>query len=185
MSIQLGHGPLSNSFSERDVYTFNDACEWVRALPYKRNSTKEDKFIVLKEACGTCSSKHELIKRLAEENKIDDCVLVLCMFKMSGYNTPKGKSVLDAYGLEYIPEAHTYIVLGGEVNDLTFSDEPELLYLEDILFTEEISADQIRGYKVKSHKAYLKKWGEIKESPYTFEELWGIREECIGALSLG
>ena len=184
MNNQFGDGPFSAYFKERGIESFDSACEWVRTLPYKRNSTKTDPFIVLKESCGTCSSKHELIKRLADENGITDCVLVLCMFKMSSYNTPKVKGVLDDKGLEYIPEAHTYIQLDGEVNDLTFPEKPALLYLEDVLFTEEITADQIQEYKVERHKKYLKKWVEDGNVHYSFEELWEIREECIRVLAL-
>ncbi len=180
--VQLGNEPISRAFKKRGVFTFNAACEAVRVLAYGRNSTKEDTIIVLKESCGTCSSKHELVKRLAEENKVDDCVLVLCMFKMSAVNTPKVKAVLDELGLDYIPEAHTYITLNGEVKDLTFPNDPAMLYQKDILYREEISVDQIKTYKVETHRAYLKKWGEENEIPYTFEELWGIRERCIGVL---
>jgi len=181
----LHDGAISNAFRARGILAFQEACEWVRSLAYKRNSTKEDALIVLKESCGTCSSKHELIKRLAEENGLEDCKLVLCMFKMSAANTPKVEAVLRRYGLDYIPEAHTYITLNGEVLDLTFPENPELSYLQDILFTEYISADQIRNYKEKTHKTYLREWGENSDALYTFEELWKIREECIEVLAEG
>ena len=179
----LGKGLISDVFKKKGISTFEDAFKWVNGLPYNRNSTKEDVLIVLKESCGTCSSKHELIKRLAEENDIMGCSLVLCMFKMAAINAPRVKSVLDKYGLEYIPEAHTYLTINGEVVDLTFPDNPELLYLKDILFTEEITADQIKVYKAETHRAYIRKWGRESGIPYDFEELWGIREECIAELS--
>lgn len=183
MDRALGNGIISNNFKELGLFEFREACEWVRALPYKRNSTKRDPHIVLKERCGTCSSKHELIKRLAEENDIKDCKLILCIFKMSGHNTPKVKSLLDDYELSYIPEAHSYITLKGVVHDLTFPENPELLYQNDILHKEEISTDQIQSYKFETHKAYLKNWTIEGQSPYSFEELWSIREACIAALT--
>lgn len=181
---QLRNGIISNTFRERGISTFDSACKWVRALPYKRNSTKEDKLIVLKESCGTCSSKHELIKRLAVENGIEECKLVLCLFKMSAFNTPKIKSVLDEFGLDYFPEAHTYITINGVVNDLTFPENPELLYLKDVLYREEITADQISTYKAETHKAFMKRWIGENEGAFSFEEMWKIRERCIGVLSL-
>ena len=183
MGSILGNGIISSHFKELGIFEFKAACEWVKSLPYQRNSTKEDYLIVLKECVGTCSSKHELIKRLSVENDIDDCKLILCMFRMSGNNTPKVKSILDEYGLSYIPEAHTYISLNGVVYDLTFPSNPELLYQNDILFTEEITADQIKTYKVELHKNYLKKWIKDSQSTYTFQEVWNIREACIVALS--
>ena len=183
MDIKTENGLVSCTFVNGGITTFKDACDWVRALPYRRNSTKNDILIVLKERCGTCSSKHELLKRLTVENDINNCKLILCMFKMTSVNTPKVKSVLDNYGLTYIPEAHTYLEIDGIVNDFTFSGEPELLYLDDVLFTEEINADQIREYKAETHRRYMKEWGVDNEMAFTFEELWGIREECIGALA--
>ncbi len=179
----LENGPISKAFGERGIFTFREACEWVRSLAYKRNTTKDDALIVLKESCGTCSSKHELIKRLAEENGIESCQLVLCMFKMSATNTPKVGPVLSHYGVEYIPEAHTYITINNEVHDLTFPENPELLYQKDILFTECISSEQIRDYKAKKHRAYLREWRDKDNVPFTIEELWMIREECIALLA--
>jgi len=182
--VKSENGPISSAFVTKGISTFKESCELVRALPYRRNSTKNDKLIVLKEEYGTCSSKHKLLKILAEENDIKSCKLILCMFKMSGGNTPKIKGVLDKYGLKYIPEAHTYLAIDGKVNDFTFPDEPELFYLNDILYTEEIAAEQIRKYKAESHRAYLKEWGERNGLSFTFEELWEIREECIAVLAL-
>ena len=184
LNKQLGDGMISNIFKENGINTFDSACEWVRALPYRRNTTKEDKLIVLKESCGTCSSKHELIKRLAEENDIKECKLVLCIFKMSAINTPKIRAVLEDYDLDFFPEAHIYVTINGVVNDLTFPENPELLYLNDVLFTEEISADQILTYKVEKHQAFMKEWIGENRVLYSFEELWGIRERCIEVLSL-
>lgn len=181
--INLRDGNISSSFKKKGINSFRDACEYVNQLPYKRNSTKDDPLIVLKESCGTCSSKHELIKRLADENGIGDCKLILCMFKMSAENTSGVKSVLEEYGLEYIPEAHTYIEIDGKINDLTFPNSSDFSVLKDVLFTEEISADQIQFYKEKRHKEYLKEWLKEAGLEYSFEEIWGIREACILALS--
>jgi len=180
---KLGSGPFSEAFKKVNAFTFKMACTWVQSLPYKRNSTKDNPFIVLQESCGTCSSKHELIKRLADENQIEGCELILCMFKMSADNTPKVKPILQKYGLDYIPEAHTFIRLDGDIVDLTFPDKPELLYLDDIIYEEKIEADQIRAYKAETHRSFMEKWGKENGLEYDFEELWKIREECIEILS--
>lgn len=183
MDYVLGNFPISNKFKELGVFKFNDACEWVRSLPYRRNSIKEDPLIVLNEKCGTCSSKHELIKRLAEENNFSGCKLILCIFKMSSLNTPGVETVLGKYDLSYIPEAHVYIILDGKIHDLTFPGNPKLLYQNDIIHTEEIVADQIRSYKVESHKTFIKNWLKKFHTSYSFQAMWSIREECISALS--
>ena len=105
------------------------------------------------------------------------------MFRMSVKNTPIVGSVLEKYGLEYLPEAHTYLMVDGEIRDLTFPQESELHYLKDVLYEEEILADQIPEYKEGVHKSYMKKWGVESGLKYTFEELCRIREECIRELS--
>lgn len=180
---KLTGGAISVAFRDRGIYTFQDACAYIRALPYKRNSTKEDTLIVLKESCGTCSSKHELIKRLAQENAINNCALILCIFKMTGSNTQKVKPILENYNLEFIPEAHTYILLEGNICDLTFPENPELRYLNEVMYTEEINADQIGIYKVEKHRSFLDAWRKENDVAYSLEELWGIREKCIAALA--
>jgi hypothetical protein len=183
MSKALGNGKFSNALKEKGNLTFGDACLWVKALPYKRNSEKSDVLVVIKESCGTCSSKHELIKRLADEIYIEGCQLMLCIFKMSGANTPKVRSVLEKFDLDYILEAHTYMVMQGCNYDFTFPGNSEFLYLRDVLVSEEIIADQITTYKTVAHKAFLKKWSQENEIPYAIEELWQIRELCIASLS--
>ena len=180
----LGDGVISKAFKALGVEHFDTACEFVNGLPYKRNSTKSDPLIVLKESCGTCSSKHGIIKRLAVENEISDCKLILCMFKMSSLNTIAVAPVLNSYGLEYIPEAHTYVEIDGSICDLTFPDTKDLAYQKDVLFTEEISADQLKSYKLEKHQAYMRNWMQEEKLSYSFEELWAIREECIFALSV-
>lgn len=57
--------------------------------------------------------------------------------------------------------------------------EFELALLEEI----EISPDQITDHKVEFYKEFLSRWIEINKTPYTLDELWKIREECIAALA--
>ena len=184
LKTKLTDGIFSTAFKKKGIFEFGEACEWVRQSPYKRNTETGDQINVINEGCGTCSSKHELIKRLADECELKDCCLVLCMFKMTSENTPKVRTVLELYGLQYIPEAHTYISINGEVNDFTFPENPELVYQKDILYTEVISADQIKTYKSATHREYLKKWLEREQIPFSFQEIWEVREACIAALSV-
>jgi len=180
--ILPGKGKISRAFESLDLHAFEEACRWVKSLPYQRNSTKEDDLIVIKEKRGTCSSKHQVIKRLAEESGVKNCELILCMFKMNAENMPSVSHILEKYKLTYIPEAHTYILKDGKIMDLTFPDQTELTFLDDILFTEAITADQIKSYKVKAHKAYLADWIKTDSIDYTLEEIWDIREQCVLAM---
>ena len=182
MKERIGNGPISKAFKDRGIETFGEACALVKSLVYKRCSSDLDILKVLHENCGTCSSKHELIKRLADENTISNCQLILCVFKMSAANTRKVSTILERYGMEYIPEAHTYILYNGELYDLTFPGETNLNYLKDVIFSQEIDADHIRE-KADTHKSYLLKWIKEEKLKFSISELWEIREQCILALS--
>lgn len=181
--IDLGFGDISMAFRQKGIFSFSKACQFINDLPYRRNSTKDDVLVVLKEDCGTCSSKHELIKRLADENSIKDCALVLCIFKMTAKNTPGIEGVLKKAEMDYIPEAHTYITLKGKIFDFTFPEQSELSFLNDVLHTEIIEANQIRTYKAEAHRKYLKTWLNEEGIDLSLEEVWNIREDCIHALS--
>lgn len=183
INISLGYGPIARTFREKGVATLAEACAWVNALPYGRNSSKADAQIVLKEERGTCSSKHALIGHLAEEHGWNDCKLILCIFKMSAFNTPLIDDILAKYNIAYIPEAHTYLMIHSKRYDLTFSHNPPPLYLDSILHSEEIRPNQVAAYKVEVHKNFISDWKEENGIEYSLDELWHIREECIRALS--
>jgi hypothetical protein len=100
---------ISTYFKNQQCSTFEDAQQFVRALPYGRNSNKHDDMIVCKEVQGTCSTKHVLLKQLAIENNWHDVQLMLGIFMMDKNNTPSIAKVLQQYNLSAIPEAHNYL----------------------------------------------------------------------------
>src|ERR1700740_2919474 len=108
---------ISVAFREKGIHSFRKACDYVKQLPYRRNSDKTYLLCVFTENCGTCSTKHALLKQLAEENNATDIKLVLGIFKMNGSNTPAVKQILDEAGLNHIPEAHNYLKAKNEVID--------------------------------------------------------------------
>lgn len=177
------NGIVSKSFNNLNIKSFTEACKWVERLDYKRNLDKNNKLVLFDELCGTCSTKHALLKRLAEENGFSSLRLMLGIFTMNSKNTPSIKNVLDRYKLKYIPEAHNYLQYHNHMLDFTGIgvniDEFELDLLEEI----EISPDQITDFKVQYHKNYLSRWIETNKVPYTLDKLWWIREECIAALA--
>ena len=106
------------------------------------------------------------------------------MFRMNGENTPKIKSVLHNYNLEYIPEAHNYLKFKNQILDFTKKNSSENDFINDLLEEIEIEPHQINQFKIEFHKNYLKNWlNENPETHYSLDELWKIREECIKALS--
>ncbi len=181
--LKSGSG-LSAWFNARGMHYFSEACAFVRHLPYGRNSNKMDLLSVLKESCGTCSTKHAVLKTLATESGVNELQLILGFFKMNAANTPLVAGTLKKYGLDYIPEAHNYLKCRGQIFDFTGAGFSPDRYGTDILDEIEISVDQIDAYKIKAHQEYLRGWLEsLGSMKYSLQEIWAIREQCIHDLS--
>ncbi len=178
------NGKISQLFLKNNCSDFHSASEFVRNLPYRRNLNKDNIAIVFADNCGTCSTKHALLKKLAEENQQSDFKLILGIFRMNGDNTPKIKSVLENHNLEYIPEAHNYLKFKNQILDFTKKNSSENDFICDLFEEIEIEPHQINHFKIEFHKNYLKNWlDENPQIPYLLDKLWKIREECIKALS--
>ena len=181
-SIDPSKGDISRLFFERNISTFIEASRWVNDLPYRRNENKNSQTALFTEACGTCSTKHALLKRLSDENGHREPKLTLGIFKMNAKNTPAIKDILKQYELEYIPEAHNYLKVHNNILDFTGIGINETKFKLDLLEEIEIEPNQITDFKVQYHRNYLDRW--LKESgvSYSLEEIWRIREECIAVL---
>lgn len=172
---------ISKKFHELEIYTFSDAMNFIKNLPYGRNSNRENLILVLDEMKGTCSSKHALLKSLANENEQSEIKLMLGIFKMSESNTPKIKNTLNKFEVEYIPEAHNYLKINNKIYDCTTSNSSELNFINDLILEIDIEPHQVVDFKVGFHKKFLKDW--IKSQPFSLDEIWKIRELCIADLS--
>ena len=175
--------PISSAFLAKGLKTFVEAADFVGKLPYGRNANKSDLTTVFNDNCGTCSTKHALLKKLAEENGFHDLKLFLGIFKMHAGNTPRVEETLARASLDYLPEAHNYLKYKGQVLDFTFGkavDEP--FFLKDLILEIEIPANAITAFKVTFHKTYLNTWLEENRIPLTMEQVWAVRERCIAAL---
>lgn len=175
--------PVSDEFIKKDIKTFHDAIRHIHSLPYGRNKTPEYIETVIIEGVGTCATKSSCLKTLAEENEIHSISLNLCIYPMNEQNTPGVGQVLDRYNLEYILEDHTFLSYANERYDYTFPNHSEKLWEPDILIEITIDPDQILDYKVSFLKSIHKDWIQRDHIPYTPEELWDIREQCIQALT--
>ncbi|WP_296314822.1 hypothetical protein [Winogradskyella sp. UBA3174] len=166
-----------------NISQWNELTSFVKNLPYGRNKTRNDLSLVLQQQKGTCSSKHALLKAIADLNTIPDVKLILGMYKMNHINTPKIGNVLIKNNIEFIPEAHCYLLINNERLDFTTSSSDFGRLKDAILFEKEIQPHQVAEFKVNFHKNYMKRWIIDNNIHFTFNELWLLREQCIENLS--
>ena len=176
--------PLSCWFLEKNISSFQEAARFISALPYGRHKHRNDLYAPLKENCGTCSSKHALLKQLASENSFPHLQLIVGIYKMSGHNTPAVRTILVNTPFDHIPEAHCYLKHRGEILDYTSNNSQAINFSGDLLEEIEIVPADVVEFKVKYHQAYVERW--LNANPQIkmdLEEVWAIREKCIEALS--
>lgn len=173
-------GQISRKFLEKNIFTFQQAMDYIRLLPYGRNKNKNDLCTLFTDKCGTCSSKHGLLQLLAEENNFSETALVVGLFKMHAKNTPEVSATLQKHQLPYLPEAHCYLRYHTHILDFTTADSSPSDFLKDLMEEIRISPAQVSEFKVAWHKKHLADWlrknKQIRLSP---AELWQIREQCI------
>ena len=174
---------LSRRANKLGLYGSEALIHFIQKTPYGRTSNRSDVSLVFSENRGTCSSKHALIKAIATENNVTDLDLVIGMYKMSETNTAKIGNVLSENGLDYIPEAHCYLKYNNQQIDITTNNSDFEIIKNAIIEEIPIQPIQIGNFKVEYHKAFLRNWLEENSSPFSFEEIWTIREQCISNLS--
>jgi len=176
--------PLSQKCHQLGITNFQDAVQYIFKLPYRRNSSKEDLTLVFSEECGVCSTKHAALAALALENGFPDLKLILGIYKMNEKNTPGVGQVLEKTNLDFMPEAHTYLVFEKNRIDITKEVQVEDSPFDSLMLEKEIEPHQIGKYKVNLHRIFLDNWRRENPINYSLEELWKIREDCIQALSV-
>lgn len=162
---------------------FEELIEKVKHIPYGRNSNRNDFSLVLTENKGTCSSKHAFLKEFADNHRIKNVKLFIGVFKMNEINTPKITPLLSENALDYIPEAHCYLKIDGNVVDVTSENSFYENIKNDILEEIEIEPIQVVNWKINYHQKFLKSWLKTINKNMNFTEIWSIREKCISKLS--
>lgn len=165
------------------IQSWNTLCTYIEELPYGGNTCRENFDLVITEKKGTCSSKHALLKTIADLNDIPKVKLCLGLYKMTTANTKKIGNTLSKIGLPYIPEAHCYLKINDKPFDFTttqsdFSSIEKHLIEEKVIPPKEVISD-----KINFHKNFIRHWIIAEKIPFTFEEVWSMREQCISKLS--
>lgn len=176
------HSEIGQVLLGKGIGTFQQAGEWIAGLPYRRNTDKDKTTIVLEENCGTCSTKHALLKRLADQHGRDEVRLMLGIYRMDGQNTPGIGPVLHQHRLSYLPEAHNYLRVHGHILDFTGLEAGGAGFEQSLLREVEIRPEQITDFKVRFHQETLAEWLEKEALPFSLAEIWRIREACIAAI---
>lgn len=177
-------GEISIAFLNRNIFTFKQALLFIRQMPYGRNADKQNVVSVFTDNCGTCSTKHALLKRLADENNVHKIKLIVGIFKMNKINTPEISATLQHYQLDYIPEAHCYLKWEDQILDLTTINAKPTDFLDDLIEEIDMLPHQITDYKVDYHKNHILHWlNNNKQITYALDDIWKIREQCIQDLT--
>jgi len=174
---------LTELAKSNGIETWNELTVFVRNLPYGRNKNRTDFGLVLSEKKGTCSSKHALLKSIADLNDVPNVDLIIGIYKMTELNTPKIGTELTDNSIEFVPEAHCYLKINGNRTDLT-SAESEFKKIEkDIIQEKIIKPSEVGGFKVNYHKRFIENWLRETNSKLKFDRIWEVREKCIENLT--
>ncbi|QHI38877.1 hypothetical protein IMCC3317_42770 [Kordia antarctica] len=177
------NSPLSKLLQNKQITNFKSAIAYINQLPYGRTSDRSNYSLIISENKGTCSTKHAFLKQLAIENNQNAVELYIGIYQMNETNTKGVGNVLNNYNLDYIPEAHTYLKINGNLLDITRTTENNTSFEDSLLTEEQILPHQIANYKVNWHQNFIKKWILDEKISFSFDAIWKIREECIAAIS--
>jgi hypothetical protein len=185
-SIGLPNQDISNAaavsvcFYHQGITTLWEAISWVHQLPYGRNSQRDRYSLVFSEKKGTCSTKHALIKALANEVSVP-LELNIAIQPLDEVNTPQIAAILQAHQLPAILDAHCYLSFQNHIIDIT---NPKTLISSLNRNTVQaimIQPEQIGDFKLQYHQQFIKDWVK-PQPPLTFEQIWSAREKYIETL---
>lgn len=181
--VLTDRGRYEHLLEEYRIRTFGKLCAYIRQIPYGRTTDRSDHSLVLTENKGTCSSKHGLLMEICEINGRQDIELIVGVFLMGKEYNVKITPILAKYGLEHIPEAHSYLRFEGKRYDLTSPKADPALFEAFLVREQRCDSQQVINWKPMIHKHYIEGWLKRKNLDFTPEQIWDIREECIAALS--
>jgi hypothetical protein len=161
--------------------SFERLAEHVRMLPYGRTSNPQDPLAVLRQGCGTCSAKHQLLATIAQDCGHSEVQLTVGIYEMSEENTPGVGMVLNAASLTSIPEAHCYLSIEGERFDYTGLSAGTSSPFAALLAEYAVSPTNLSQVKAELHKRAIGAWAS--DHGISKEAAWATREACIAALA--
>ncbi|GAB5417447.1 MAG: hypothetical protein Crog4KO_30290 [Crocinitomicaceae bacterium] len=174
---------LTLDIVESGCVTWDDLVRSVRNFKYGRGADRSDFEGVWYRRKGTCSTKHGFLKEIANRNGFNNVELMVGIYLMTAENTPSVATILNTHELQGIPEAHCYLKVDGSYLDATSNSSDYNKIAADLLEEKSVDKSFLVSEKIDYHKEYLMHWLQNEEVPLSLDELWGIREDCIAALS--
>jgi hypothetical protein len=114
----VSNGTISTKFLSLNISSFKEACLYVHNLRYGYNSDKDDELILFKEQKGSCTTKHGVIAKLAEELAIP-LYKKVGIYKLTEKIVTGTKTIIEKYGLPYVPMVHCFLAYKDYRFDLT------------------------------------------------------------------
>jgi hypothetical protein len=176
-----GESALCEGVRSRGFESFEQLAEHVRNLPYGRTANTGEPLAVLRQGCGTCSAKHQLLAAVAQDSGHSEVQLIVGIYEMSEDNTPGVGAVLKAASLTSIPEAHCYLSIEGERFDFTGLPAGSSSPFAALLAEYTVSPSNLSQVKVKLHQEAIAAWAS--DHGISKEVAWATREACIAALA--
>jgi hypothetical protein len=172
--------PLCMEVLDRGLTDFGQLAEYVRALAYDRNTDTANPAIVLREECGTCSSKHRLLAVIAHDCGHSEFQLTVGIYAMSEENTPGVGAILGPSSFTSIPEAHCYLTVRGDRFDFTGLSPGSSSPFDALLAEHVVSPARLPEMKLELHMRALETWAN--RVGISTAVAWATREACISAL---
>ena len=143
-------GIVSQQFRQLDLTTFHQACYWVKNLPYGSNSSNDDYLIIFAENKATCTNKHGIISRLAEELDLE-IYKNLGFYRLNNAIITGVNAIVEPYGLNFIPQIHCFLEYQNYRVDLTKGNcNGKNKTIEDYDFIVQVKPDLTH----QEHEAY-------------------------------
>ncbi len=155
-------GVVSEKFLERGIETFSVACQWIKDLPYGSNSNNENSLILFQENRGTCTTKHGIIARLAQELELE-IYKNLGFYRLNDEIVTGVDEIIQAHGLNFIPQIHCFLEYGLFRVDLTEGNcNGKNKTIEDYDFVVRVNPDLTYEEEKRYYINYLNQYFAIE-----------------------
>jgi hypothetical protein len=145
---------IAEQFLARELKTFHAACQWVKALPYGRNSSSDDSLILFEEGYGNCTTKHGAIARLAQAHNLP-VYKNLGFYRVNDDIVTGVNALLAPHGLEFLPQIHCFLAYEGYRVDLTEGNcNGKNKTIDDYDFVVQVAPD----LSLEQHQAYYREY---------------------------